>query len=56
MILVNSLGMKVHSQVVNAKAGTNAEYLNATGLANGIYTLLIEQDGQIITQRVVINK
>lgn len=56
LILVNSLGMRVHSQNVNSKAGTNAEYLNATDLTNGIYTLLIEQDGQIITQRVVINK
>ena len=56
LILVNSLGMRVHSQNVNSKAGTNAEYLNATNLTNGIYTLLIEQDGQIITQRVVINK
>jgi len=56
LVLVNSLGMRVHSQMVNAIAGTNAEFLNVNDLTNGIYTLIIEQEGQFITQRVVINK
>lgn len=56
LVVVNSLGMKVYSKSVDTKAGTNNEFLGIDNLTDGIYTLILEQNGQIVTQRIAINK
>jgi hypothetical protein len=54
--LFNSFGTSVYSSEVYSKAGSNTEFINSNELINGIYTLLIEQNDQILTYRIVINK
>jgi len=56
LVVVNSLGMKVYTKSVDTKAGTNNEFLGIDNLTDGIYTLILEQNGQIVTQRIAINK
>lgn len=56
LVVVNSLGLKVYSKSVDTKAGTNNEFLGIDNLTDGIYTLILEQNGQIVTQRIAINK
>lgn len=56
MILINSLGVKVYSKDLNVKTGSNNQKIYVNALASGIYILMLEQDGQIDTQRIVIKK
>jgi hypothetical protein len=56
LVVVNALGMKVYAKSVDTKTGTNNEFLGIDILTDGIYTLILEQDGQILTQRIAINK
>lgn len=56
LVVVNALGMKVYAKSVDSKTGTNNEFLGIDNLTDGIYTLILEQDGQILTQRIAINK
>jgi len=54
--LINALGVKVYTKDIRTKGGRTIEKINVNQLPNGVYTLMLEQSGDIITKRVVINK
>ncbi len=56
IVLINALGIKVYTKDLNTKGGRTIEKINVNQLPNGIYTLMLEQNSDIITKRVVINK
>ncbi len=56
IVLINALGIKVYTKGLNTKGGRTIEKINVNQLPNGIYTLMLEQNSDIITKRVVINK
>ncbi len=56
IILVNTLGVKVFTKELNAQGGRTIEKINVSHLPTGIYTLLLEQNDEIITKRVMIDR
>ncbi|HEB62714.1 MAG TPA: T9SS type A sorting domain-containing protein [Bacteroidetes bacterium] len=56
IILVNALGVKVFTKELNAQGGRTIEKINVSHLPTGIYTLLLEQNDEIITKRVMIDR
>ncbi len=56
IVLVNALGVKVFSKELNIKGGRTIEKIDVSQLPTGVYTLLLEQNDEIITKRIMINK
>ena len=56
IVLVNALGVKVFSKELNIKGGRTIEKIDVSQLPTGVYTLLLEQNNEIITKRIMINK
>ncbi len=56
IVLINALGIKVYTKELNTKGGRTIEKINVNQLPNGVYTLMLEQNSDIITKRIVISK
>ena len=56
VVLMNSLGEVVYSEVKTFDAGDNVFLINSADIPSGLYTLQINIDGETMNRKVIVEK